>query len=152
MSTSQQSTSTAENSLAAPFHAETKLVATIPTTAGAASAVAAHDSNSAVGNPLHGEAGLVLASLGDTAPNSAAVMSNSHEPSMPQCHPLLNRGCNEKGTVATAAAQPEASLAPKTSNSKQGAAGRQPSPKTSTDSHPGSKYAAVQSTADAGYV
>lgn len=116
VSTSQQSTSTAESPLMAPFHADTKLVATIPTTTGAASAVAASDSNPAFGNPLHGEAGFMLANLGDTAPNSAAVMSNSHEPSTPQCYPLLNRGCNDKGTIASllgTAAQAGASLAPK---------------------------------------
>lgn len=132
VSTSQQSTSTAESSLPAPPHAETKLVASIPTTTEAASAVAASDSNPAFGIPLHGEAGLMLANLGDTAPNSAAVMSNSHEPSTPQSNSLLKGGCNDKGTVASllaTATQAGTSVAPNISHSKQGQKGDGPVPK-----------------------
>lgn len=131
LSTSQQSTSTAESPLVAPFHAETKLVATIPTTTGAASAVAASDSNPAFGNPLQGEAGCMLVNLGDTAPNSAAVKSSSDEPSTPQCHPLLNAGCNDQGSAASlleTAPQTGTSLAPEISSSKHGQKGNSPVP------------------------
>ena len=131
-STSQQSASLVESSLAAPLYAETKLVATIPTTTMTASAVAASGSNPIDGNAT-GEAGLMIANLGDAAHNSAAIVSNGNQPCALQCHhPLLHEGCNDEGAAGTllgTAAQAESSCVLEVSSSKQGQKGDSPAPK-----------------------
>ena len=120
-SASQQSASFVESSLAAPFKAETKLVATIPTTTMAANAVAASDSNPIHGNPT-GEAGLTIANLGDEAPNSAAVVSDGNQPCALRHYPMPYEGCKDTGSAGTLlglAAQVGTSCAPEIIDSKQ---------------------------------
>ena len=135
LSTSQQSATLVESSLAAPFDAEATLVATIPTTTMAANAVAASDSILTDGNSIDGEAGFMKTNPGDTAPNSAAAVSHGDKPcALQRYYPLLHGGCNhydkeKAGTLGGAATQVRASCAPQVSHSQEGPRGNSPAPK-----------------------
>lgn len=130
--TSQQSTSIVKSPLTASFDAETKLVASIPTTTTAANAVAASDSNAIDCNPIDGAAGLMIANPGDTAPNSAAVLSQGNKAcALQRYYPLLLGGCNNKRTevLVGRAAQAGTSCAPEVCHSNQGQKGDSSAPK-----------------------
>ena len=127
LSTSQQIASLVESPLATSVDAETKLVASIPTTAMAANAVAASDSHPIADSPIDGEAGLMIANPGDTAPNSAAVKSHTHKScALQRYYPLLHEGCPDRGIAGVllgTAAQVGTSCAPEVSHSNQGQKG-----------------------------
>lgn len=136
VSTSQralQSINLAETPVVAPFHADSLLVAAMPTSIVDSTAGYAVDENG--GNTNDDDPGHVTAIPGDTAPNSAAFVGHRGGACAGQSCPSLHEGCKGQEAVAAvsttrdAAAHAGAHLTAVNSESIQAPKGNSPATK-----------------------